>query len=126
MLGVRRPTTADEAEAGAVDAPPPPFDLLITDENFGDGPSALRGSECVQLLRAAGLRLPVIICSGNAGDGLFSDMLKDAEYVPYLMRMGADACWGKPLPSWSDGTMQRQLASLLRDRTRDGGREEQV
>lgn len=94
-----------KAGNGARERPHGAFDLLITDENFALDATVLKGSDCVRLLRAAGLTLPVVICSGNASG------VDDADQA--FLSAGADTCWGKPIPSWSDGSMQRQLAALL-------------
>ena len=94
------------------------FDLVITDENFSPDPAGLKGSDCVRLLRAAGCTLPIILCSGNVdgdgADGAAPGQLSERDAV--FVDAGADACWGKPIPSWTDGSMQTQLAALFRKR----------
>jgi len=99
LLGV------EQSGAGApiTDCTNPPsrsFDLLITDDQFSYDPTELKGSEAVRILRASGRSsLPVIVCSGG-DEGNLTDS-------------GADRVWGKPMPSWSDGSMQRELAHVL-------------
>jgi CheY-like chemotaxis protein len=100
--------TATAAAAGGSASSRPAahgFDLLITDDIFSFDAAELKGRDAVRILRTAGLTdLPVIICSGGA-DGPHEMALADS---------GAHRVWGKPIPSWADGTMQRELSYALR------------
>ena len=100
-----------------------PFAIVIMDEHFKSG--QLRGSEAIRRIRAleeaaaaagaaqgaapgaATSRAVIITCTGNTGSG------HDEEDRVYY-DAGADAVWGKPIPSWTDGTMQASLEQLLR------------
>ena len=105
---VQEASTAEEALAAL--ATGHGHALLVIDEILSDERDALRGSEAVRLLRereaAEGLpRLPIISCTGNA-----------AHDSARILEHGADAAWGKPFPSFTDGSMQREVARLLNSR----------
>jgi CheY-like chemotaxis protein len=92
------------------------YDILLTDEAFG--PDCMLGSEAIRQLRSK-LRtqegrppLFIISCTGFVDQGVM------AGKEPELLQAGADVVWAKPLPDWSDGTMQRQLTAHLGDRRR--------
>ena len=93
-----------------------PFDVVVMDEIFSPEPGALRGSAAIARLRGLSdsdggggrRRRPVLIhCTGQtdaSGDGGTCWLGRAA---------GADALWGKPMPSFTDGSMQRIVADLL-------------
>lgn len=72
------------------------------DEHFGV--NCMMGSEAITQLRARGSREVIIACSGN-----------DADVAAKLGDL-ADAVWPKPYPNWQDGTMLREVVTLLRRR----------
>ena len=84
------------------------YDLIVVDEIFSEDPSMMRGSDVIQRLRAAEREAPeprrhvVVSCTGN-----------EAYQRERLLQVGADEVWSKPLPSATDGTLQRALAILL-------------
>jgi CheY-like chemotaxis protein len=83
------------------------FDLIFMDENFSVEDDALLGTDAIRAIRKAerGPKAPVIVsCSGYASN--------DNEAT--FKQAGSDAVWGKPLPSHVDGSMQREVANLLR------------
>ena len=81
------------------------FDLLVCDEIFSDvDPDCMRGSTVIRQLRereaAEGLpRLAIVSCTGNPSQTTYE--------------CGADDFWGKPVPSFSDGSLQKRVAMLL-------------
>lgn len=91
-------------------------DVLIIDEHTSDAPNALLGSDAIATIRrreaaaAEGSderpakRAVLISCSGDRELHGFSERAK---------AKGADAVWGKPFPSPTDGQMQRVLLELL-------------
>ncbi|KAL3892520.1 MAG: hypothetical protein SGPRY_015054 [Prymnesium sp.] len=80
------------------------FDLIIIDEHFG--PGGKTGSVAIKEIRSKGMSNEVIVlCSGNA-------LEMGSRGAPGLI----DALWGKPFPSWTDGSMQAQLSQLFRKR----------
>jgi CheY-like chemotaxis protein len=87
------------------------YDILSIDEHFGV--NRLLGSEAIRQLRsklrpdAGKPQLMIISCTG------FVDLGVMADKEIYLLKAGADIVWTKPLPNWTDGTMQRQLAAHL-------------
>lgn len=84
------------------------FDLIILDEHFGMG--RMLGSSAIDKIRARSSGKEVIIsCTGNAFDNIGG------------RPAGVDAVWGKPLPNWADGTMRKELATLI-DRKRNHAR----
>ena len=93
------------------------FDIVIMDEIFSMEAGVLRGSEAIKRLRrqacdaeAAGRsrkRRPVIIhCTGQTTHDAAVDQKA-------LLDSGADALWGKPMPCFTNGEMQRMVADLL-------------
>jgi len=99
--------TAEEAMERVLSAEPR-FGLVIFDENFGA--DRMSGSQAIRLIREAGVtNLVIISCTGALGGSTSEEE---------ILASGADAVWGKPFPSWSDGTMQGELAGLLHDRRR--------
>jgi len=81
-------------------------DLILMDENFGR-PDLMFGSEAIARLRArVGHEVVIIHCSGN-----------NSEQQPpsdgSISSIAADDFWGKPMPDWRNGDMQRRLARLL-------------
>lgn len=83
------------------------FDLMIIDEHFNPGGKS--GSAAVKEIRSKSKDSGVIIlCTGN------SESI--AEKLPGGL---VDAVWGKPFPSWRDGSMQMQLYELLKKRPAD-------
>ena len=87
-----------------------PFDLVIIDENF-DARSSMTGTDVIHQMRRAeqtrgGGAAVMVSCSGGAA--IEQDATAERAQAGVL-----DAVWGKPIPSWSDGTMQRMLAALL-------------
>lgn len=108
-------TEASSAEQALELASATDFDIVVMDEIFSVGPGVLRGSEAIKRLRsqardaeAAGQkRRPVIIhCTGQTTHDAAVD--QDA-----LLGSGADALWGKPMPCFTNGEMQRMVAKLL-------------
>eukprot|EP00965_Chrysotila_dentata_P087940 2903336-Pleurochrysis_carterae.AAC.2 len=87
--------TAEEAMERVFSAEPR-FGLVIFDENFGA--DRINGSQAIRRIRQAGfMNLVIISCTGGLG-GTSSE--------EEILACGADAVWGKPFPSWVDGTMQ--------------------
>ena len=106
---VTEASTAEQALelAGRTD-----FDIVVMDEIFSMETGVLRGSEAIKRLRrqahdieaAASTRRPVIIhCTGQTAD----------DTTATLLDAGADALWGKPMPCFTNGEMQRLVAALL-------------
>ena len=70
----------------------------------------MRGSEAIRHIRereraggsTTATRMKIVSCTGNAEFDV--QKLRDA---------GADAVWCKPFPSFTDGSMQKELAALL-------------
>ncbi len=70
----------------------------------------MRGSEAVKRRRehearalgATDVRTCIISCTGNAD----SDKRR-------ILQSGADAVWNKPMPSFTDGSMQSHIAKLM-------------
>lgn len=83
------------------------FDLMIIDEHFK--PGGQNGSEAIKEIRSKSMHNEVIVlCTGNSAS------------MASMLRGGlVDAIWGKPLPSWRDGSMQAQLYQLLKKRAAD-------
>ena len=110
---VTEATSAEQALelAGAID-----FDIVVMDEIFSVEAGVLRGSEAIKRLRSSQARdaeaggrarRPVIIhCTGQTTHDTGVD--QDA-----LLGSGADALWGKPMPCFTNGEMQRMVANLL-------------
>ncbi len=100
------------------------FDVVVMDEIFSPEPGALRGSAAIARLRGlsdgdeggGGRRRPVLIhCTGQtdaSGDGGACSLGGHR----LGLAAGADALWGKPMPSFTNGEMQRIVADLLSSR----------
>ena len=92
------------------DALPSCFGLVVMDEHF-DVRSTLSGSEAITRMRAfetlcegKGRHVrpaAMILCTGNQVD------------VEKYANCGASDLWGKPIPSFADGTLQAVLKRLL-------------
>ena len=92
-----------------------PFAIVVMDEITSDDPTQMRGSEAIAQIKAgdeaaiaAGqLALPTvrISCTGNAAD---------PEVAQAILQCGAHTTWSKPFPSFTNGDLQREVASLLR------------
>jgi len=103
--------SAETAEAAVQAADCESFDLILMDELF---PGAMQGSDAIREIRereaSRGVAGAVIVsCTGHADNEARVAAIKEA---------GADAVWGKPMPSAADGTIQRQIASLIAERRR--------
>ena len=91
------------------------FDLIFMDENFSVEENALLGSDAVRKIRAAeaaagaARRAVIVSCTGLIDSGPSSG---DDTKRPFL-QAGSDEVWGKPIPSHTDGSMQRELAALF-------------
>jgi len=96
-------------------------DLMIIDENFGKE-DAMLGSEAIELLRQSSLtyNLSIILCSANAKsayqDSICSTCNSVIEFNDPPPRNGPDVMWDKPLPRWTDGTMQKSLLKVIESR----------
>mmetsp|Transcript_57423 Transcript_57423/g.113982 ORF Transcript_57423/g.113982 Transcript_57423/m.113982 type:complete len:83 (-) Transcript_57423:218-466(-) len=75
------------------------------DEHLGE--SAMLGTDVIRQLRGANIHTPIISCSGNAAHEP-TDPMNDK-----FWEAGANLVWSKPLPTWRDGTLQRQIRPLL-------------
>jgi signal transduction histidine kinase len=86
-------------------------DLLFLDENFG---RIMRGSDAIKEIRlleeqAAACSsnivppLRIVSCTGNCV----------AEDVKYLTACGANLVWGKPIPDFTNGDLQRELSAIF-------------
>ena len=79
----------------------------------GDAEGRLTGTEVTRRYRATsadgGRAAPLVIvgCTGNADSRGHRETARLA---------GQDAVWGKPFPSFTDGSMQREVARLLNSR----------
>jgi CheY-like chemotaxis protein len=83
-------------------------DLILMDENFGH-PDLMSGSEAIARLRArVGHEVVIIHCSGNN-----SEQQPPSDGSRSISSIAADDFWGKPVPDWRNGDMQRRLARLL-------------
>ncbi len=98
---VREASTAEQALELATETA---FDVVVMDEIFSPEPGAMRGSAAITRLRSLGGEgggRPVIIhCTGQ------TDVCCDGEVCSAgaLGRaVGADALWGKPMPSFTNG-----------------------
>lgn len=101
------------------------FGLVVIDEHF-DVRSNLLGSVATKQMRAfeaarGGARAVIIACTGNTSGIDYAPAVGaeasaeagDPTRAAHYFECGADALWGKPLPDFSDGTMQASLARLL-------------
>jgi CheY-like chemotaxis protein len=68
------------------------WDLVLMDEHLSPDPCQLRGTQVIQLMRAAGYVGAVVSCSGNCTEA-DKDSYKEA---------GANAVWPKPFPTPED------------------------
>jgi len=85
-------------------------ELLFIDENFGGG---MLGSDAIKEIRlleeaaacggSTAQRLRIVSCTGNC-------MLEDVEYIKGC---GADLVWGKPVPDFTNGDLQRELSTIF-------------
>jgi CheY-like chemotaxis protein len=93
---------------------PEPPQLLVCDENFGLDSTLMKGSAAIQLIReheaqeeqtaqTSTAKIAIVSCTGNCTE---DDALQ-------MRQAGADAVWGKPFPSFMDGTMQKCLSEVL-------------
>ena len=78
------------------------WDLIVMDEHLSPDPCQLRGTQVIQLMRAAGHLGAVLSCSGNC---------TEADQRSYV-DAGADAVWPKPFPTPED--MMQDLCELAR------------
>jgi len=83
------------------------YDMLVLDEHYGSHETHMTGLQAIQRLRDELTDRPIIIhCTA---DGITGP--PDAEWAGLV-----DYVWGKPFPSWTDGSMQSQLKCLLESR----------
>ena len=74
------------------DSGSPLWDLVMMDEHLSPDPCQLRGTQVIQLMRAAGYEGAVVSCSGNC---------TQADKDSYV-EAGANAVWPKPFPTPED------------------------
>ena len=101
---VTEATTAEEAVLLATETA---FEVIVMDEIFAPGLERMRGSAAITEVRAhevrAGVarRAVIVSCTGNASS------------IANLDGSGADLVWGKPMPNFTNGEMQNELAPQL-------------
>jgi len=101
---VTEATTAEEAVLLATETA---FEVIVMDEIFAPGVDAMRGSAAIIDVRAhearAGVarRAVIVSCTGNVSS------------LTNLDASGADLVWGKPMPNFTNGEMQNELAPRL-------------
>ena len=101
-----------------------PYRLCFMDELF-DARSTMNGSEAVTLIRQAEHRRQSEHAAAGSGDGATalppaviircSGLTGESDAA--RLRSGADDVWSKPMPSFTDGTLQATLARLLAQAT---------
>ena len=100
-------TEATSAEEAVLLATETAFEVIVMDEIFAPGVEAMRGSAAIIDVRAhearTGVARPAVIvsCTGNAAS------------LTNLGESGADLVWGKPMPNFTNGEMQNELAPRL-------------
>jgi CheY-like chemotaxis protein len=100
-------TEATSAEEAVLLATETAFEVIVMDEIFAPGVEAMRGSAAIIDVRAHEVRTGVarraviVSCTGNAGS------------LTNLGESGADLVWGKPMPNFTNGDMQNELAPRL-------------
>ena len=83
------------------------FEVIVMDEIFAPGLERMRGSAAITEVRPhevrAGVarRAVIVSCTGNASS------------ITNLDRSGADLVWRKPMPNFTNGEMQNELAPQL-------------
>ena len=94
------------------------FEVIVMDEIFAPGVEAMRGSAAITHVRAheartgVARRAVIVSCTGNAAS------------LTSLGEPGADLVWGKPMPNFTNGEMQNELAPrLVESLARAQGRE---
>ena len=110
-------TTVSTVEAAIEAAGKQHFDFIFMDENFSAEEGALTGTFAVREIRKAELenaseRALIVSCTGCVGEA------SDDAVNKKFFSAGSDAVWGKPVPSHVDGSMQREIARLLRSAKR--------
>ena len=84
------------------------FEVIVMDEIFAPGVDAMRGSAAITEVRAhearasVARRAVIVSCTGNAASSLTNLEASDADLV-----------WGKPMPNFTNGEMQNDLAPRL-------------
>ena len=100
-------TEATSAEEAALLATETAFEVIVMDEIFAPGVEAMRGSAAIIDVRAheartgVARRAVIVSCTGNAAS------------LTNLGESGADLVWGKPMPNFTNGEMQNELAPRL-------------
>ena len=101
-------TEATSAEEAVLLATETAFEVIVMDEIFAPGVDAMRGSAAITDVRAhearasVARRAVIVSCTGNAASSLTN-----------LDASGADLVWGKPMPNFTNGEMQNDLAPRL-------------
>jgi len=101
-------TEATSAEEAVLLATETAFEVIVMDEIFAPGVDAMRGSAAITDVRAhearasVARRAVIVSCTGNAASSLTN-----------LDASGADLVWGKPMPNFTNGEMQNELAPRL-------------
>ena len=89
------------------------FDLLVLDENFGEG--LMLGTSAARVLRAAGVDAPIIVCSGEfSTSGVDMSVGRGGDPAHRRLREIGATAWPKPFPDFRDGSLQRELRRALR------------
>ena len=100
-------TEATSAEEAVLLATETAFEVIVMDEIFAPGVEAMRGSAAIIDVRAheartgVARRAVIVSCTGNAAS------------LTNLGESGADLVWGKPMPNFTNGDMQNELAPRL-------------
>ena len=100
-------TEATSAEEAVLLATETAFEVIVMDEIFAPGVEAMRGSAAITDVRAheartgVARRAVIVSCTGNAAS------------LTSLGESGADLVWGKPMPNFTNGEMQNELAPRL-------------
>ena len=111
-------TEATSAEEAVLLATETAFEVIVIDEIFAPGVEAMRGSTAIIDVRGheartdVARRAVIVSCTGNASS------------LTNLGELGADLVWGKPMPNFTNGEMQNELAPrLVESLARAQGRE---
>jgi CheY-like chemotaxis protein len=95
-----------------------PFGLIIMDEHFDARSAGTLGTDVIRQIRAVeaaderGGRVAIISASGN-GNGAEGSLTAVSADNATFVASGADDVWGKPYPSFMDGSMQQRLQAVL-------------
>lgn len=103
-------TTVESPEEAIAIAAETRFDVIFMDELFSA--SGMRGTDAIARIRqheAMQPRGPAAVIISCTADAALQQQAKDG-----ALPSGVDAVWSKPAPSAANGSMQQQVAALLR------------